>query len=113
MFKEPRTYIPLAYDFDMSGFVNPPYAEVNVDLGLTSIRDRLYRGFCRAEGPTREVRRQYLEAEPKVMGVLASYEKTVGPKEYADMKKFTSEFFAILKDDKQFKQVIMDGCRTK
>lgn len=113
MFREPRTYIPLAYDFDMSGFVNPPYAEVNADMGQTSLRDRLYRGFCRAEGPTREVRRQYLEAEPKVMGVLASYEKAVGPKEYNDMKQFVGEFYKFLKDDKQFKQVILDGCRTK
>jgi hypothetical protein len=113
IFQEPRKYIPLAYDFDMSGFVNPPYAEVNVDLGITSIRDRLYRGFCRAEGPTQAVRKEYLAAEPKVMGVLANYEQAAGPKEYADMKGYVSEFFGILKDDKKFKEVILDGCRTK
>ncbi len=111
--QEPRKYIPLAYDFDMSGFVNPPYAEVNADLGIASVRDRLYRGFCRNEGATREVRRQYIESEPKIMGVLAQYEKEVSPKEYNGMKQYLGEFFAILKDDKQFKQVILDGCRTK
>ena len=33
-------------DFDSSGFVNAPYAAPDEQLGLSSVRDRQYRGYC-------------------------------------------------------------------
>lgn len=113
IFQEPRKYIPLAYDFDMSGFVNPPYAEVSPDLGITSVRDRLYRGFCRKEPVVQEVRRQFIAAEPKIMAAVAPYEKDFSPREFTDMKKYLGEFFSILKDDSKFKTYVLEGCRKK
>ena len=38
---------PVPYDFDISGMVQPPYAAPDPNLGITSVRDRLYRGPCR------------------------------------------------------------------
>ena len=38
--------IPIPYDFDSSGFVNAPYAAPAEQLGLSSVRDRQYRGYC-------------------------------------------------------------------
>jgi hypothetical protein len=38
--------IPVPYDFDVSGIVNPPYAIPDPLLGLDDVRDRLYRGWC-------------------------------------------------------------------
>jgi hypothetical protein len=38
--------IPVPYDFDSSGFVNAPYAAPAEQLGLSSVRDRQYRGYC-------------------------------------------------------------------
>ncbi len=42
------TSIPVAlpYDFDHSGIVNAPYANPPEQLGLMSVRDRRYRGYC-------------------------------------------------------------------
>ncbi len=106
-------YIPLAYDFDMSGFVSPPYAEVNVDMGQTTVRDRVYRGFCRNESVVQAVRQHYLAVEPDVMGVLAQYQKDFLPRDYNDLKKFIEEFYAILKNNAEFKERIIDACRRK
>lgn len=113
MFKAPSKYIPLAYDFDMSGFVNPPYGVPNEELGQQDIRDRIYRGFCRSEPVVQYVRQQYLAAQPAVMGVLASFEKDFVPRDYATMKQYVNDFFAILKNDGDFKKKIVDGCRRK
>lgn len=38
--------IPVPYDFDESGLVDPPYAPIPEALGLTDARDRRYRGHC-------------------------------------------------------------------
>ena len=41
--------VPVPYDFDFSGVVNAPYAAPDPSLGTRSVRERVYRGFCRAE----------------------------------------------------------------
>lgn len=38
--------IPVPYDFDASGIINPPYLSPPEKLGLRSTRQRLYRGYC-------------------------------------------------------------------
>ncbi len=113
IFIAPKKYIPLTYDFDMSGFVNPPYAEVSADLGIETVRDRLYRGFCRKEPITQQVRKEFIAKEGAIMGILDGFEKELTPRDFSDTKKFLSEFFKIIKDDKAFKDNIGDKCRTK
>jgi len=39
-------YIPVPYDFDLSGLVDAPYAAANPRFNLRSVRQRLYRGRC-------------------------------------------------------------------
>ncbi|MBL7848483.1 MAG: hypothetical protein JNL40_13525 [Cyclobacteriaceae bacterium] len=113
MLQPTNRYIPLAYDFDMSGFVNPPYGVPNEELGQQDIRDRIYRGFCRNESVVQNVRQQYLVAQPQVMEVLGQYEKNFVPRDYATMKRYIEDFFAILKNDNDFRKRIIDGCRKK
>lgn len=36
----------IPYDFDHAGIVDAPYAGPAPELGITNIRERLYRGFC-------------------------------------------------------------------
>ncbi len=38
--------VPVAYDFDATGIVNPPYVKPPKKLKIRSIRQRLYRGYC-------------------------------------------------------------------
>ncbi|MFK7774441.1 MAG: hypothetical protein AB8F94_20025 [Saprospiraceae bacterium] len=38
-------YVVIPYDFDFAGLVLAPYARVNADYGLTSLRERVYLGF--------------------------------------------------------------------
>lgn len=41
-----RVY-PILYDFDNTGLVNPRYATTPNNLDLRSVRQRVYRGYCR------------------------------------------------------------------
>jgi hypothetical protein len=40
-------YVPVPYDFDRTGLVDPPNGEPAAELGQRSFRNRVYRGFCR------------------------------------------------------------------
>jgi len=44
---QPPLAIP--YDFDMAGLINAPYAAPDPQLGIRSVRERLFRGYCRTE----------------------------------------------------------------
>ncbi len=37
---------PVDYDFDQAGVIAPPYSVPDPRLGISSVRERLYRGYC-------------------------------------------------------------------
>jgi hypothetical protein len=66
------------YDFDFSGLVNAPYAIPDPKLGTKTVRERLYRGWCRpgleAEAilrPFRENREAIVATVTETPGVTA------------------------------------------
>jgi hypothetical protein len=69
--------IPLTYDFDMAGLVNAPYATVSEALTISSVQERLYRGFCRNESLMQYARSEYLRLEPAIMKVISDHQGAV------------------------------------
>ncbi len=114
---QPKTgrFIPVAYDFDMSGLVDAPYAVVsqagNEQLPVNSVRDRVYRGWCRAEDVTQLIRQEFLAKEAELMAVPDEIKQDLPEKTYKEVKQYLQSFFAILKDDIQFKKKMMGDCR--
>jgi len=105
-------FIPVAYDFDMSGIVHAYYSVTSELLNISSVRERLFRGFCRSDVAMQQVREEYLAAEPKILEVVDGFSSELSPKDLSDIKKFLGEFFDILKNDKRFNDEIMSKCRT-
>lgn len=106
-------YIPLSYDFDMSGFVNAGYAQANPpSLGTGNVRDRVYRGFCRSQQSMEEVRREFLEKEGKIFELINEHSSHFENNKVKEMKAYLEDFFEILKSDNSFKSSILDQCRT-
>ncbi len=109
----PRSYVPLAYDFDMSGLVSAPYAVVSDLLPINSVRDRLYRGFCRNEGLFEYVRSEYIRIEPEIWASFKAVEPHLNQSDLSSMRTYIEEFFGILKNDRRFKSEILTKCRTR
>ena len=64
--------IPIPYDFDSSGFVNAPYAAPAEQLGLSSVRDRQYRGYCMHNAQALDAAAEFRAKKPQVMAAVAS-----------------------------------------
>ncbi len=41
-----RVFVPVPYDFDLTGIVSSPYAKPAEELKLRSVRERVFRGYC-------------------------------------------------------------------
>ena len=109
-----KQIIPLPYDFDMTGWVNPSYATVNTTLGISSVQERKYRGFKREQKYFDQVRQQLIDQKEEMMNMVASYEGEFNDsKEYKNMFDFMEAFYEVLEDDKKFQKSIVDQARTK
>ena len=109
-----KKIIPLPYDFDMSGFINPSYAVINQTLGINNIRDRKYRGFKRDEDDFQKVREVFIAQKQAMYDLMKSYEVDFeNPKEFKEAYSYIKSFFEIIEDDSQFKKNILDAARTK
>lgn len=107
-------YIPLSYDFDMSGFVNAGYAQQNApSLGTGDVRERVYRGFCKSKPAMEEIRKEFLGKESAVFAALDGEAANFSKGELTEMRYYLKDFFDILKDDGKFRELIVDQCRTK
>jgi len=109
-------FVPITFDFDMSGFVDAPYAVVSEttegEIGdQQTVRDRLYRGWCRADGVTQFVRKEFIEKEDKMMASIDAFKDQLPAKEIENIKSYLAQFFKTLKDDGSFRKLIASKCR--
>jgi hypothetical protein len=113
MLTDKGRYIPVPYDFDMSGIVNPPYATIDPRWEIKSVRERVYKGYCRSEKVAEYVRQEFIGREENIYSIIDLHQKLMGPKETESLKKFVGEFFAILKNDKYYGELIAAKCRKQ
>ncbi|MEO0422715.1 MAG: hypothetical protein AAF184_10295 [Pseudomonadota bacterium] len=107
-------YLPIPYDFDMSGLVNKPEAKPRRSLGIRSVRQRLYRGYCRDERYLDEAVDQYVAARDLLMEEVARaaelFELSRASRMTAD--KFVDDFYTqVLLDPGQLERKIKRRCR--
>ncbi|MEP0714240.1 hypothetical protein [Algoriphagus sp.] len=107
-----KTVVPLAYDFDMTGMVLPPYAQVSNLVAIKTVSQRLYRGFCRDEAMMQAIREEFMEKEEALFSEIADLEPLVPGYEIKFMTNYLKEFYEILRDDKRFENNILAACRT-
>ncbi len=108
-----KTVVPLAYDFDMTGLVNPPYAQVSDQVEIEKVTERLYRGYCRDPQLLEAIRQEFIAAEPRILKHVDLLIGTVEERDIKFVRGFLDDFFKVLKDDKQFKVEVLDACRSQ
>jgi len=102
---------PVAYDFDSTGLVYPPYAAPPLGLGVNKITQRLYRGYCRNdEVAMAEVRRQFLGLEPQIMA-LVERDEMLEERSKNRAGEYLREFFDLLRSDADFDENVVRKCR--
>ena len=105
----PGMTIPIPYDFDFSGFVDAPYATPPEQLHISSVRNRMYRGYCVNNADVITVARQMREAQPQMIAELRS---TPGlePGTQNRAINFLNGFFADIASDETVKTKLLTRC---
>src|SRR5262249_50404735 len=62
--------IPVPYDFDYAGLVNPPYAVPPEGIHVSSVKVRRYRGFCAHNEEAKALLEQISSRRDALMAIL-------------------------------------------
>ena len=106
-----RPYV-VAYDFDICGFVDPPYATIDEQLQdqISSVRDRLNRVFPRTMEELKIAVKLYNEKKEKIIGIIKNNEY-LSSKEKSRSVNYVEEFYKIINNDKDLQRIFVDGGR--
>ncbi len=101
---------PAPYDFDMSGFVDAPYALPPAQFKIKSVTTRVYRGFCAHNEETRAAAAAFRGAREAFLAAVA---ETPGLSEASVKKttKFLDGFFKAIGDDAAVEKNLIEECR--
>ena len=101
----------VAYDFDYAGLVNAPYAIPNEGLGITSVTERLYRGFIRSMEELEANISIFKEKKEAIIFYLNNFALLSG-KIKKDMIRYLEEFYETIDNKKLIKSVFITGARA-
>jgi hypothetical protein len=102
-----RYVIP--YDFDYSGLVGASYAVPNRQLGLVSVKDRLYRGPCRTPEEFAPFFARLRTLEPDILAIYdALPDLTAGYRKSA--KNYLDEFYRTIERPDAVRKQLVNGC---
>ena len=106
-----RTLYPVAYDFDMSGMVHPPYAIPDPRLRMRAVTDRLYRGPCRTVDELNTVAEQFRSKKADMIAAVDSMKELNGSHK-GEMKDYIESFFKTIDKPESIKKTFVDGRKS-
>jgi hypothetical protein len=104
--------VPITYDFDYTGVVNANYAVPHEKLGTTSVRERIYMGYCIPVNDFKTVFGHLSEKEERFYSLIDNCE-WLDKYNKADMRRYLGEFFDIIKNPKLAESLIIRRCLTE
>jgi len=106
----PGLHLPVPYDFDWTGLVDADYARPDPQFRIGSVRQRLYRGFCRTNVAFEPLLQRYRDAREASLAMVAE-EAALSEDNRRKMTEYLQEFYDIIDDPGEVQDKILDACR--
>jgi hypothetical protein len=106
------TFIPIPFDFDCAGLINPPYAIPSPHLPINDVRDRLFKSSCSKKENFNDYEPAIKMFNKKKNTILSMLENaTFLDKWYRKSSvKYISDFYEIINDPDEFNKYISQNC---
>jgi hypothetical protein len=100
----------IPYDFEWSGIMNTEYARPQESLGIGSVRDRLFRGYCRSPEEFEQTFSKFRMNKENIYKIYNS-QQGLENKKLKQTLKYIDEFFEIIDNPKLVKREFLEKCR--
>ncbi len=98
------------YDFDYTGSVNAPYAIPIEQLGINSIRERVYRGFGRTLDEL-NIALEIFKSKKEVILYTINNFTLLRERVRKDMIDYIEDFYKTIGNKREVKSIFIDGAR--
>lgn len=99
LIKKSESLIPIPYDFDFSAIVSAPYAILNPNFGVKSIKDRLYLGVAEDLANMKETRDLFLSKKEAMLSLVRNF-KLLKREERIEILYYLKSFYKEIDDIK-------------
>jgi hypothetical protein len=99
-------FIAVPFDFDYCGMVNTPYAQPPPELGISSVRQRLFRGYRFTDEIYSEVIKYFNTHKREIYGVYLTNEMLDKSSKKTSVK-YLDSFYQVLNNKKKFNREII------
>ncbi|CAM3437231.1 hypothetical protein POKO110462_02750 [Pontibacter korlensis] len=93
--------VPVPYDFDYAGIVGTPYASPPPELGIATVRQRLFRGYSYPEEVYAEVQKHFNNRKAAIYSVYQNFE-LLDERYTRQTLKYLDQFYSALNNKKDF-----------
>ncbi|SFH19940.1 hypothetical protein [Pontibacter chinhatensis] len=98
--------IPVPFDFDYAGIVGTPYATPPPELGIGSVRQRLFRGYTFPDEVYAQVRELFNERRRAIYGVYQSF-PLLDRRYIRQTTKYLDQFYEVLNNPRDFQNAFV------
>lgn len=103
-------FLPLPYDFDMVGLVNPPYAKPHAQFGIDRVTQRVFRGTMAPPEVWTKTLDLYRDRKDAIIALWSDAPDL----SYWSRKralKFIEEFYGVIETQKELSEQMIDKAR--
>ncbi|MER2997936.1 hypothetical protein [Pontibacter populi] len=98
--------IPVTYDFDYAGIVDAPYASPPPELNITSVRQRLFRGYSYSPNTLRKTINTFNARRTSIYGLYKQEYDLLDKSYLKRTMKYLDEFYETINDPKRLDKKI-------
>lgn len=98
------------YDFDYCGLVDADYAIPIPDLGITSVRERSYRGFARTMDELKAALKIFETKKTAIDSLITNF-NLLHDKNKKEMLYYLEDFYDTIAKDKNIKYIFIDNIK--
>jgi len=99
------------YDFDFAGLVNASYAIPSPDLAITSVKQRLYRGFPRTMEELQRTLKIFREKQEAIKNLIMNFE-LLNIRYRKEMVDYLDEFYKTIESTSFVKRIFIEEARN-
>lgn len=100
----------LPYDFDFAGAISASYATPAPQLGIRSVRERLYRGFCQPDSLLRTVLARFQAARDSIYALVRAV-PDLDARDVRELLAYFDAFYRTTENPGAVRSAFVRGCR--